>query len=155
MRINVQNLIGSVLRGYYCVRIYGPARACLRKHGPPRQTRSREAARILITSHCQFNFLETSSSCVWKERSAARCGTAGFPEQMLPYRSAPRAASTDGCAHWWRVASDRKCSTATSKENTRSIRGRGESSPSVAATSADWHARGRPQHHARTASPIP
>lgn len=37
-----------------------------------------------------------SSSGVWKkkkERSPARCGTAGFPEQMLPYRSALRAAS--------------------------------------------------------------
>lgn len=75
-----------------------------------------------------------SSSGVWKQRSGARCGTAGFPEQMLPYRSALRAASTEGCVYGWRVAGGKK----KKKKNGQQLQsenkkgGRGESSPSVA-----------------------
>lgn len=62
-----------------------------------------------------------SSSGVWKQRSGARCGTAGFLEQMLPYRSAPRTASTKGCVYGWQVAGG-KNGQRLQNENKRSSR---------------------------------
>lgn len=76
-----------------------------------------------------------SSSGVWKQRSGARCGTAGFPEQMLPYRSALRAACNGGMRPMEGELGVKKMVNGYGARMKELFGSQGESSPSAAGTS--------------------